>query len=87
MDLEQHNAGAFERGSALQRDLPEILVQRDHDAPLRLSQVQQGRVLPPNAIRPRPEYIVTVRAKLLDGWQCSAAVSRPHGTIRRGESH
>src|ERR1035437_5717598 len=66
MDPKQDDAGSFERNSALYSNLPEVLIQRQHDARFGFGEVQEDRLLPSAAMRPSPKYIATVGARRID---------------------
>src|ERR1035437_9546694 len=66
MDPNQDDAGSFERNSALYSNLPEVLIQRQHDARFGFGEVQEDSILPPAAIGPSPKYIAAVGAKRID---------------------
>ncbi len=68
MNPEQNDARSFKTDPVLKRDLPEVLVQRNHDARLRFGEFQQSSVLPSNAISPGPKYIMALGPKRLDDW-------------------
>lgn len=59
MNPEQNNAGLFQWPSALNGNLPEVLVEREDGASFGFSQIQQGKVFPSGEIRAGPEHIVT----------------------------
>lgn len=50
----------------LNGNLPEVLIQRQHDTPLGFGKVQKDNILPSRAIGPGPKDIVAVGAKRLD---------------------
>lgn len=58
---EQNDTGLFEWNPALNGNLPEVLIQREHDARFSLGAVQEGNVLPSRAVSPGPKYIVAPR--------------------------
>ena len=66
MDPKQDDAGSFERNSALYSNLPEVLIQRQHDARFGFGEVQEDSILPSAAIGPSPKYIAAVGAKRID---------------------
>ncbi len=68
MNSEQNDARLFERDSTLKCNLPEVLIQCQHDARLRFSEFQKDSVPPSNAISPGPKDIVALGAKRLDDW-------------------
>ena len=59
MDPEKNRATPFEGFPALDRDLPEALVERQQDTGLRLSEIQQCEVARAGSIRARPSHVVT----------------------------
>jgi hypothetical protein len=56
----------FERNPALNGNLPEVLVERQHDARFGFGKIQENSVLPSGAIGPGPQYIMILGAKCLD---------------------
>ena len=66
MNPKQDHAGLFERNPALNGNLPEVLVQRQHDTAFGFGQVQKGGVVPSGAIGPGPKHIMKAGAKRLD---------------------
>jgi len=65
---EQNDAGLLKRGAALNRNLPKILVERQHDARFGFGRVQKDNVFPASAIGAGPKDVVAVGAKGLDDW-------------------
>ena len=59
----QDHARLFERNPALNGNLPEVLVQRQHDTAFGFGQVQKGGVVPSGAIGPGPPHIVAADAR------------------------
>ena len=57
MNPRQDHAGLFERNPALNGNLPEVLIQRQHDAGLGFGEVQKDSVLPCGAIGSGPEQL------------------------------
>ena len=66
MSAKQDDARLFERNPALNGNLPEVFVQRQHDAGLGFGEVQKDRVFPPDAIGPSPKHIMAAGGKGLD---------------------
>lgn len=66
MDPKQDHTRLFERNPALQRDLPEVLVEGQQDARLGFGDVQQIRILQAAAIGPGPHYVMASGAKGVD---------------------
>jgi Sigma-70, region 4/Sigma-70 region 3 len=66
VDSEKYNTRLFQRGAALDGNLPEVLIQRQHDACFRLGAFEEGDVFPPDAICPCPQDIVAMIAKRVD---------------------
>ena len=54
MRMEQNNTRLLQRSSPLQRDLPEVLVERQHDASLGLGEFDQGCIGPSGEVRASP---------------------------------
>ena len=65
MNLEQNDTGLFQWAPTLNGDPPEILVECQHDARLRLRQIQQGDVAFSGEIRAGPQNVVAVGSKRL----------------------
>ena len=68
MNSEQNDAGSFQRDPALNGNLPEVLIERQHDARFGFGQIQKYDVFPSRAIGAGPKYIVAAGAKRLDDW-------------------
>jgi len=68
MNSEQNDAGSFQRDPALNGNLPEVLIERQHDARFGFGQIQRDDVFPSSAISAGPNYILAVGAKCLDDW-------------------
>ena len=66
MDSEQDDTGLFQGASALNGNLPKVLIERQHDARLRFGQVQENDVLRSRKICAGPQNIVTLGSKGLD---------------------
>ena len=66
MSAKQDDARLFERNPALNGNLPEVLVQCQHDAGLGFGEVRKDRILPSGAIGPGPKHIMAADAKSLD---------------------
>ena len=66
MSAKQDDARLFERNPALNGNLPEVLVQCQHDAGLGFGEVRKDRILPSGAIGPGPKHIMAAGAKGLD---------------------
>ncbi len=66
MNSEQNDPGYCEWASTLNCNLPEVLVERQHDARFGFGQVQKDYVFPSSAISAGPKDIVAVGAKCLD---------------------
>ena len=79
VNSEQNDAGLFERDPALNGNLPEVLIQRQHDARFGFGEVQQDNVFPSSAISPGPTDIVAVGAKRFD--------NRPRKVLVSQEAH
>ena len=65
MNSEQNDSGFFQRAPALNGDLPEVLVEGQHDTRLGLGPIQQGDVAYSGQIRASPQNIVAVSPKRL----------------------
>jgi len=65
MDSEQNYPGSFQRTPALNGDLPEVLIERQHEACFGFRQIQQGDVACSGEIRAGPQNVVAIRSKLL----------------------
>jgi hypothetical protein len=65
MSSEQNNPGLFQRASTLNGDLPEVFVQRQHDARFGFRQIQQENVFCSREIRAGPQNIVPPGSKRL----------------------
>ena len=57
-------------------NLPEVLVERQHDTRFGFGQVQKNNVFPSGAISPGPKDIVAAAAKCLDDWPRKVLVSK-----------
>ena len=66
MSAKQDDARLFEWNPALHGNLPEVLVQCQHDAGLGLGKIQQDGILPSGAIGPGPPHKVAADGKSLD---------------------
>ena len=66
MGSKQDDTRLFEWNPALNGNLPEVLVQYQHDAGLGLGKIQQDGILPSGAIGPGPAHIVAGGAESLD---------------------
>ena len=60
---EQNDAGLFQGAPTLDADLPEVLVERQHDACVGLRQIQQGEVACSGEVRAGPENVVAFSSK------------------------
>jgi len=59
----------------LNGDLPEVLIERQHDACFGFGQVQKNNVFPSGAISPGPKDIVAATAQCFDDWLRKVLVS------------
>src|ERR1044071_184707 len=66
MDSEQNDTGLFQWVSALNGNLPEVLLERQHDARLCFGQVQEGDVFRSREISAGPQNVVTLGSKIVD---------------------
>ncbi len=67
MDSEQNDPGLFQRAPTLNGDLPEVLVERQHEARFGLRQIQQSDVACSGEIRTGPRNVVAIGSKRLYG--------------------
>ena len=65
MDSEQKDPGLCHWASALNRNLPEVFVERDHDASFGLREIQQVDIACSSEIRAYPQNVVTAGSKCL----------------------
>jgi hypothetical protein len=63
MDSEQDDAGLCQRGAALHRDLPEVLVEGRDDAGLGVRQIQQGDIACSGEAGASPQEVVPAGSK------------------------
>ena len=63
-----NHAGLIQRDPALNGNLPEVLIERHHDARFGFGRVQENYIAPSGAIRPGPKDIVADGAKPLHDW-------------------
>jgi hypothetical protein len=75
MNPKQHHAGSFEGNPALNGYLPEVLVQRQHDAGFGFGDLQKDSVLQSGAFGSGPKHIMTLGAKRLYDWPREVLVS------------
>lgn len=68
MNAEQNDSGLFQRGSALNGDLPEVLIERQQDARFGFRQIQQDGVFCSREMRAGPQDIVPLGSKRLNDW-------------------
>ena len=59
MDAEKDDAAPFKRFPTLDRDLPEIFVESQEHAAIRLCDIKECRIAGAGQVRPRPGHIVT----------------------------
>src|SRR5271168_3938085 len=76
MNSEQSDAGLLQRDPALNCNLPEVLIERQHDARFGFGQVQKNNVFPSGIISAGPEDVVAPSAKCLDAWLWKVLVSK-----------
>lgn len=65
MNSEQNHTGLRQRAAALHCNLPEVLVERQHDACFRLREIQQGDIACSGEIRAGPQNVVATGSKRL----------------------
>ena len=63
MSSEQNDTGLRQWAAALNRNLPEVLVERQHDACFGLREIQQGDVTCSGEIRAGPQNVVATGSK------------------------
>ena len=66
MDAKQNQAALFEGLAALDRDLPEVLIERHQDSSIRFREFQKQGILCTGMIGPRPADIVSGVSQCLD---------------------
>jgi len=76
MRAKQDDARLFERNPALHGNLPEVLVERQHNTRFGFGQIQKDNVFLSHAISPGPKDIVAAGAKGLDDWLRKVLVSK-----------
>jgi hypothetical protein len=65
MNSEQNDTGLRQWAAALNCNLPEVLVERQHDACFGLREIQQGDVACSGEIRAGPQNVVATGSKRL----------------------
>jgi hypothetical protein len=68
MHAKQNDSETFEGTWSLQRELPKILVERQEQAVVCFSTLDQNSILQARTVRPGPENIVTLFSERLDSW-------------------
>ena len=63
MNAEEDHAGILKGSAALNRELPEVFVQREDDPRLGFREIQEERIACAGVAGPGPNEIVAIRAK------------------------
>lgn len=66
MDSKNDNTRPFQWGTTLQRNLPEVIVERKNDARLRFGDFQQTTISPARVLCPGPTNVMAGLSKLLN---------------------
>ena len=84
MDTKQNHAAPLERLAALDRNLPEIFVERQQHPSICFSDIEQSAVSSAGSVGPHPEYVVARQSQCLHSRQREVLIREKMHQTGRG---